>query len=59
MSAERAAAIACCQLVDQALPDYTALLARYPLLADEPLYLLGEVDEDQKAQLSAILSKPR
>jgi len=46
------------QKVDQASPDYTALLTRYPLLADEPLYLLGEVDEAQKEQLSATLSKP-
>ena len=38
--------------------DYESYLEQYPALADESIYVLQEVDEETRANLEAILSKP-
>ena len=45
-------------LVDTASPDYDALLSKYPALADEPVYVLQEIDAETRARLEGIISKP-
>ncbi len=44
-------------LVTQESADYATMLARYPILATEPVYSAGDIDKDAAEQLTPALSK--
>ena len=46
------------QLLEPGSPEAAAYTDRYPALAEEPVYVLQEVDADTRAQLEALLSRP-
>ncbi len=44
-------------LVDQATPNYAALVRDYPVLADEPVYLLNELADDERDRLDPVIGR--
>ncbi|MEP7357411.1 MAG: ABC transporter ATP-binding protein, partial [Anaerolineales bacterium] len=54
---EKAAVLAHYTLVDQSSPDYAAEVKTYPALANEPVYVLGAVDQAATDQLNPILAR--
>ena len=44
-------------LVDQASPDYDRYVETYPALAEQPIYVLNEVDRQTLEQMTPILAK--
>ncbi len=57
--ADQATVLASYTLVDQDSPDYQEYLSLYPALAEEPVYVLNEVDQAEIDTLNAILLKPQ
>ncbi len=58
MSAEEgAAALDAYTLVDQDSPDYDALVQDYALLAQEPIYVLNEIDQAEIERLNPVMGK--
>jgi ATP-binding cassette subfamily B protein len=45
-------------LVDQNSPDYEQYLQEYPALANEPVYVLKDLEQDQIDQLDQIMAEP-
>ncbi len=46
-------------LVDKSSPDYETYVEQYPVLADEPVYVLNEnVDQTEIERLNPIMAKP-
>jgi len=60
MSAEnKASVLADYTLIDQNSPDYETYLEKYPVLANEPVYVLNSsVDQTEIERLSPIMAKP-
>ena len=44
-------------LVDQDSPDYASYVTEYPILADEPVYVRQEVDDERIGALNPVLGK--
>jgi ATP-binding cassette subfamily B protein len=57
--ADQATVLASYTLVDPDSPEYEENLALYPALAEEPVYVLNEVDRATMDTLNAILLKPQ
>ncbi len=55
---DQATVLAAYSLIDQSSPDYEKYLETYPALAEEPVYVLNEVDQAQMEALNAIMAKP-
>ncbi len=55
--ADKTALLAQYTLVNAASPDYAALVQTYPALADEPLYVLGDVDDATLTALTPPVSQ--
>jgi ATP-binding cassette subfamily B multidrug efflux pump len=45
-------------LIDSSSPDYEKFVAKYPALANEPVYVLGALDKEQRASLNQVMGKP-
>ncbi len=57
--AEQAIVLASYNLIDQSSPDFDQYLETYPALANEPVYVLKELDRDQMEALNSIMQKPQ
>ncbi len=44
-------------LVDQSSPDYEGYLSQYPVLANEPIYVLNNIDQAEMDRLDPIMGK--
>ena len=56
---EQKVVLASYTLIDQGSPDYETYLETYPALANEPVYVLNDLDKDQMATLDTIMQKPQ
>jgi len=54
---EKALVLASYSLLDQNSPDYSTALAKYPALANEPIYVLKQVDDVRSEQLTPIFTR--
>jgi ATP-binding cassette subfamily B protein len=57
--AEQAVVLASYNLIEQSSPDFDQYLETYPALANEPVYVLKELDRDQMEALNSIMQKPQ
>ena len=57
-SEDKAAVLANYTLVDKSSVDYEKYVQEYPVLADQPIYVLNEISKEDLAALNPVMGKP-